>query len=89
MKNFYLVISTLLSLALANSLYAQPGLNRKLSLKEAVELAIKNNLVIKQSGLNAEAGKINLQQARANRYPYFDGSINHGIQQGRSIEAWQ
>ena len=88
MKNFLRIVSSLLCIVLTIHSYGQTALKRNLSLKEAVEIAIKNNLLVRQSGLSAEAGRINLQQARANRLPYVDGSINHGIQQGRSIDPF-
>lgn len=59
-----------------------------LSLKQCVEAAINNNLQVRQAGYQAEADKVSYDQARGNQLPYFGGSINHGINQGRSIDPF-
>ena len=57
-----------------------------LSLKQAVETAIANNLDVKQSGLNMDRAEINWRQARENLLPSLNGSINHYSNSGRNID---
>ena len=58
----------------------------KLSLKQAIETGIANNLEVNQAGLNAQKANINLKQARANMLPDLNATANHGVNQGRSID---
>lgn len=70
------------------TLKAQDSTHTTLSLKEAVEIAGKNNLEVKQTALLMESAEINRTQARASRYPYLEGFANHGINEGRSIDPF-
>ena len=60
----------------------------KLSLKEAVEIALKNNLEVQQAGLDAQTAKVNFNQAKANLLPNLIGDVSHGSNQGRSIDPF-
>lgn len=68
--------------------FAQPAQQNKLTLKQCVETAIKNNLLIKQSDLQMHAGGVNLSQAKSNLFPDLFANINHGMNQGRSIDPF-
>ena len=59
-----------------------------LSLKQAVETAIDNNLQVRQAEYQAESDKVLYQQAKGNQLPFISGNINHGINQGRSIDPY-
>ena len=41
-----------------------------------------------QSELQAQTAEINWKQAKSNRFPDLNGSIGHGINQGRSIDPF-
>ncbi len=58
----------------------------KLSLKQAIETGIANNLTVNQSGLQMQQAGINLKQSRANMLPNLNAEANNGINQGRSID---
>ncbi len=58
------------------------------SLKQCVDTAIANNLQVKQSDLQMQNASINYKQARDNRYPDLFANLNHGINQGRSIDPF-
>lgn len=58
------------------------------TLQQCIETALKNNLTVKQSSLQAEAAGVNLQQARANLLPDANATLNHGINLGRSIDPF-
>jgi outer membrane protein len=59
---------------------------RPLSLQECVQTAIENNLDVKQSDLSMERAAITWRQSKANLLPNVGGSINHTLNQGRSID---
>lgn len=61
---------------------------KQYTLQECVETAINNNLDVKQSGLLSESADANLKRAKANRLPFVSADINHGINQGRSIDPF-
>lgn len=60
----------------------------KLTLKEAIETGIANNLIVNQSGLQMQREDIILKQSRANTLPNLNGSANHGSNNGRSIDPF-
>jgi outer membrane protein len=58
------------------------------SLQQAIDTAIANNIPVKQSNLLMQAAGVNWKQARLNRLPDLNSDINHGINQGRSIDPF-
>ena len=60
----------------------------KLTLQQAIETGIANNLPVLQSELQAQTAGVNWKQAKANRFPDLNGTIGHGINQGRSIDPF-
>ncbi len=58
------------------------------TLQQAVETAITNNLTVKQRELQMESAEVYLKEARAQRYPNLSAVANHGINQGRSIDPF-
>ena len=60
----------------------------KLSLKQAIETGIANNLDVSQAGLRARENEINWKQAQLNRYPNLNATASHGVNQGRSIDPF-
>ncbi|HEX2532117.1 MAG TPA: TolC family protein, partial [Chitinophagaceae bacterium] len=61
---------------------------KQLTLNQALETALNNNLTVKQSGLLAETAEVGWKQARLNRLPDLNALVNHGINQGRSIDPF-
>jgi outer membrane protein len=68
--------------------FAQQGKVYRLTLRQCVEAAIKNNLLVKQSDLQMQTGDVNLSQAKANLFPDLFANLNHGMNQGRSIDPF-
>ncbi len=58
------------------------------TLKQCVDKAITNNLQVKQSDLQMQNASINYKQAKDDRYPNLFANINHGTNQGRSIDPF-
>jgi len=68
--------------------YAQQSPGTILTLQQAVEAAMKNELTIRQVQTDMETSQIALKQAKGNLLPDLIGNINHGMQQGRSIDPF-
>jgi len=59
--------------------------NDTLSLQKCLDIAVKNNLQVKQTGLNMESDRINFQQSRENLLPSINGNASRQLSQGRGI----
>ncbi len=60
----------------------------KLTLKEAVDIAIKNNIQVKQSELRTETADIARRQSKAYLLPSLNGTFNYGWNNGRNIDPF-
>lgn len=58
------------------------------NLQQAIDTAIANNIPVKQSDLLMQAAGVNWKQSRLNRLPDLNSDVNHGINQGRSIDPF-
>src|SRR5271170_6268669 len=56
-----------------------------LTLQQCLDIAIKNNLNVKQTGLTMESDRINFLQAKENLIPSITGSVSRALSQGRGI----
>lgn len=65
----------------------QTDTTNTLSLQQCLEIAVKNNLQVKQSSLTAESARIDLAQARENLLPSINGNANRQLSQGRGINS--
>lgn len=75
-----IIITVLYSVCLVSAAQQQ------LTLKQAIETGIANNLDIKQADLSSQRAGINLKQSRSNMLPTLNVGADHGINQGRSID---
>jgi len=57
-----------------------------ITLKECLEIALKNNSELKRSELALKRGQIDFNQSRLNLLPSVSASISHGVSQGRSVD---
>ena len=80
---FYLLMMALMAQL---GLFAQPSY--KFTLQQCIDTALAKNIGVKQSVLLTEAQEVNLKQARANLLPDLSATVNHGINQGRSIDPF-
>lgn len=60
----------------------------KMTLKEAIETGIKNNIDVLQSDLQMQKEDISYKQSKAAMLPDLNASANHGVNQGRSIDPF-
>lgn len=58
---------------------------KTLSLQACVAIALDNNLDVNNAVFNAEAGEVYHKQAQAGIFPSINGSVDHGLNSGRSI----
>lgn len=84
MRVTFFVFSVLMGLAINAS--AQQG--GTLTLQQAIDAAVKNNSTVRQSEYNMQTAGVNRRQAMGNMLPDLTGSVNHGINQGRSIDPF-
>ncbi len=81
MKKYTLIISLL---SFSFLLKAQT----RMTLKECVEVATKNNLNIREAQINAESANVLFQQAKAQAFPNTQIFIDQGLRAGRSINRF-
>ncbi len=60
----------------------------KLTLQNCLDIAMANNITLKQNELREQTAKINLNQSKYNRLPNIEGSAGYGINSGRSIDPF-
>jgi outer membrane protein len=83
-KNLYIV---LLLLGLPFSAFSQNAA-KAWTLQDCIEYALKNNIQVKQSELNAELSKAVLLQSEARLLPSLNGNIAHNYNFGRTIDPF-
>src|SRR5450432_449414 len=59
-----------------------------LSIKQCVDLAIKNNLLIQQSEITLETNGVAFRQFRENMLPQISGTASQGMNYGRSVNTF-
>jgi outer membrane protein len=59
-----------------------------LSIKQCVDLAIKNNLLIQQSEVTLETNGVAFRQSKENMLPQISGSLSQGMNYGRSVNTF-
>ena len=60
----------------------------RMTLKQCVETAINNNLQVQQADIQMQAAGVNLKQSKNNQLPDLFANLNHGMNQGRSIDPF-
>ncbi|MFZ4463859.1 MAG: TolC family protein, partial [Bacteroidales bacterium] len=85
-ENRFTKIAIMISLVLfvvSGSILAQ----KTWTLEDCINHALENNIMIKQSYLNVEAGAINQRESQLSFLPSVNGSMSHSYGWGRSIDA--
>jgi outer membrane protein len=83
MKRKYFLVA-LLSVAV---IFTQ-GQSSKLTLKDCIETAVKNNIAVQQTELLMKNAEINYKQSKNNRLPNISSVFNYGVNNGRSIDPY-
>lgn len=81
MKSFFLI-------AFFTSTFFYTKAQDKLTLKQAIETGIKNNIDVLQSDLLMQKADISLKQSRAGMLPNLNASAYQGTNYGRSIDPF-
>jgi outer membrane protein len=94
MKHFTMK-KKILFLSLVSFLFLQKNFSQDttnlggpLSLKQCVEIALKNNLQVNTSELLMEDSRVNLSLARGYQLPFVSSNINHGFSNGKAIDPY-
>jgi outer membrane protein len=87
MTKYCILIANMLLTLLFSDTNAQETPAR-LTLQQAVDIAVKNNIQVKQSSLRLESAEINRKQARAEMLPNINGNFNYGWNNGRNIDPF-
>ncbi|HRH60570.1 MAG TPA: TolC family protein [Chitinophagaceae bacterium] len=89
MKN-KIIITAIVFFSVAQTIFAQDTISpaQTFSLKQCVEIAIKNNLQVKESEYQLRTDNVTLLLAKGNALPFVNASIFHGENQGRSIDPF-
>jgi outer membrane protein len=81
MKSFFLIVLFACFAILTSA-------QKKLTLKDAIEIGISKNLDVLQSGLQMQEAGITLKQSKENRLPDLNAVANQGLNFGRSIDPY-
>ena len=65
--------------------FARAQDNNTLTLQQCLDIAIKNNLNVKQNGLAMEQDRIYYNQSKENLLPSISGNVNRTLSQGRGV----
>lgn len=86
MRLKFFVFSVLLGLGAQTSAQQQTG--NALNLQQSIEIALKNNATVRASDFRMQTEGVARRQALGNMLPDVTGIVNHGINQGRSIDPF-
>jgi outer membrane protein len=56
------------------------------TLQQCIDSALAANILVRQSGLQAQAAQVTFNQSKLNLLPYVDANIYHNMYSGRSID---
>jgi len=76
-----LLVLSFIGASLGNSAHAQ----EVITIQQAVERMLQNNLNIKQSSLDVQTAETYLQQSKADLYPSLNGGLDNSFNFGRSL----
>ena len=62
--------------------------SRVLTLQQCIDSAVKNSIEVQRRTLQVDAAAVDHAQAKSNLLPSLNGSVNHGTNQGRSIDPF-
>ena len=86
MKTFLIALSVFIVSCICGSSVFGQG-RKTLSLAECVKLAIAYNPTLRQNELNVQRNDLNYKQSHYNRLPSLEGNVEHGYNEGRSVNA--
>ncbi|AFK02842.1 outer membrane efflux protein [Emticicia oligotrophica DSM 17448] len=88
MKNILLKTSLISILLFAQCSFENLVFGQALSLKECVDIAIKNNLTYRESQILGESAHVELTRAKSSMYPQIGFGTGQDVRVGRSIDRF-
>ncbi|TSD66892.1 TolC family protein [Inquilinus sp. KBS0705] len=76
----------LFSIIISSPVLAYSQADTVITLQQAVDIALKNNLDVKQSALQMEVSHVNYNQAKDNLLPSINGQVDQSFNQGRALD---
>jgi outer membrane protein len=83
MRYFKFLLFSLITLA--PTLAHSQAVDSVLTLQQCIDIAVKHNLDVRKSELKLQSAKVDKNQAKENLLPSINGQIDHGINNGRSL----
>ncbi len=80
-------VLTLLMAVILSGLVSQAQTGKVFSLRECVEIGIRNNLLVNQRDLQAQREEVNWKQSKGDMLPSLQGTVNHNLNIGRNVDA--
>ena len=71
-----------------NAVSPGTGTTEKLSLKQCIDVALRNNLTIRQGQLQVESSSLQLRQSRLNQLPTANFSGSQAFNSGRNVDPF-
>lgn len=84
MKARTVLVAAVLQLIMVKGFGQENG--SKLSLKQCVDIALKNNIDVRQAEVTADRANVNWKQAKFNLLPDLNANANYGFNRGRSVD---
>ena len=84
LKPKHYLVYTLFAVTFTSNAFAQEL--EKITLQQAVTIALENNIQIKQAKLSESISEINLSEAKSALYPTLNGNSSLNFNNGRSID---
>ncbi len=85
---FLLLITCFAFQSKAQNAVQASGNETKMGLQQAVDIALKNNISVKQSQNQVLLNALQLQQSRFNQLPNASGNVNESFNFGRSLDPF-
>ena len=73
-------------LLMASAVLQSNAQEKIFTLQQSIDTALKNNILVKQAGLNDDVAAINLKQSKNNMLPDLSGNFAYGFNQGRNVD---
>src|ERR1700754_2634201 len=87
MRYFNFIFFSLIGLS-AIKTQAQTQTDTLTSIRQCIDIAIKNNLIVRQSDLDMQRLRVGYLQAKENLLPSLNGQVDHSINSGRSVNPF-
>ncbi|MBU0696945.1 MAG: TolC family protein, partial [Bacteroidetes bacterium] len=60
--------------------------NLTYNLQQCIDTALKNNVALRQNGVDVQSANVDYRQAKENLLPSINGNLNYGYNSGRNVD---